>query len=165
MIASMTVPWGFAAKSDKPDVGGYHLIWARDLYEVATGLWAAGDRDAAERALTYLYTVQQKPDGSFPQNSWLDGKPYWTALQMDEISYPMILAWQLGRTDADTWMKHVRPEAEFLMAHGPMTQQERWEEVSGYSPSTMAAEIAGLVCASDIARLRSYAALPNSAPA
>ena len=71
---------------------------------------------------------------------------------MDEISYPMILAWQLGRTDADTWMKHVRPEAEFLMAHGPMTQQERWEEVSGYSPSTMAAEIAGLVCASDIAR-------------
>jgi len=152
MIASMSVPWGFAVKSDKPDVGGYHLIWARDLYEVATGLWAAGDRDAAERALTYLYTVQQEPDGRFPQNSWLDGKPYWTALQMDEISYPMILAWQLGRTDADTWTKDVRPEAEFVIAHGPVTQQERWEEVSGYSPSTIAAEIAGLVCASDIAR-------------
>jgi len=152
MIASMSIPWGFAVNASEPTVGGYHLVWARDLYEVATGLLAAGDRDAAERALNYLLTVQQKPDGSFPQNSWLDGRAYWTALQMDEVSYPLILAWQLGRTDAETWSKHLRPEAEFVAAHGPGTQEERWEEVSGYSPSTMAAEIAGLVCASDIAR-------------
>jgi len=152
MIASMSIPWGNAVQADKPTVGGYHLIWARDLYEVATALLAAGDRAAAERALNYLFTVQQKPDGSFPQNSWLDGKPYWTALQMDEVSYPMILAWQLGKTDADTWTHHVRPEAEFVAAHGPATQEERWEEVPGYSPSTIAAEIAGLVCAADIAR-------------
>ena len=152
MIASMSIPWGFAVKAAEPTVGGYHLIWARDLYEVATGLLAAGDRPAAERALNYLLTVQQKPDGSFPQNSWLDGKPYWTAIQMDEDSYPLILAWQLGRTDADTWTKHLRPEAEFILAHGPITEQERWEELNGYSPSTLAAEIAGLVCASDIAR-------------
>jgi glucoamylase len=152
MIASMSIPWGEAVKADAPTVGGYHLIWARDLYEVATALLAAGDRAAAERALNYLFTVQQKSDGSFPQNSWLDGKPYWPALQMDEVSYPMILAWQLGRTDADTWTHHVRPAAEFVVAHGPMTQEERWEEVPGYSPSTMAAEIAGLVCAADIAR-------------
>ncbi|MGB7846277.1 MAG: glucan 1,4-alpha-glucosidase [Candidatus Acidiferrum sp.] len=152
MIASMSVPWGFAVKASEPTVGGYHLVWARDLYEVATGMLAAGDRAAAERALNYLFTVQQKADGSYPQNSWLDGKPYWTALQMDELSYPLILAWQLGRTDAETWTKHVRPEAEFILSHGPITQQERWEEVQGYSPSTIAAEIAGLVCASDIAR-------------
>ncbi len=152
MIASMSIPWGFSVKADTPAVGGYHLIWARDLYEVATGMMAAGDREAAERALTYLFNVQQEPDGRFPQNSWLDGKPYWTALQMDEIAYPIILAWQLVRADADTWQKHVRPAAEFLLAHGPTTQEERWEEVPGYSPSTMAAEIAGLVCAADIAR-------------
>ena len=152
MIASMSIPWGFAVLADKPNVGGYHLVWARDLYEVATALLAAGDKAAAERALNYLLTVQQKSDGSFPQNSWLDGRPYWTALQMDEVSYPMILAWQLGRTDRDTWEKHIRPEAEFVVAHGPATQQERWEEVSGYSPSTIAAEIAGLVCAAEIAR-------------
>lgn len=152
MIASMSVPWGFAVKASEPSVGGYHLVWARDLYEVATGLLAAGDRAAAERALNYLLTVQQKPDGSFPQNSWLDGHPYWTSLQMDEVSYPLILAWQLGRADAESWAKHLRPEAEFLVKHGPATEQERWEEVSGYSPSTMAAEIAGLVCAADIAR-------------
>ncbi len=152
MIASMSIPWGFAVKADAPTVGGYHLIWARDLYEIATGLLAAGDRAAAERALNYLYNVQQKPDGSFPQNSWLDGKPYWPSLQMDEVAYPMILAWQLGKTDAETWEKHVRPEAEFVVSHGPMTQEERWEEIPGYSPSTMAAEIAGLICAADIAR-------------
>ncbi len=152
MIASMSIPWGFAVLSDKPNVGGYHLVWARDLYEVATGLLAAGDKAAAERALNYLLTVQQKPDGSFPQNSWLDGRPYWTALQMDEVSYPMILAWQLGKTDPETWQHHIRPEAEFVLVHGPATEQERWEEVSGYSPSTMAAEIAGLVCAAEIAR-------------
>lgn len=152
MIASMSIPWGFAVNSDKPSVGGYHLVWARDLYEVATGLLAAGDRAAAERALNYLFTVQQKPDGSFPQNSWLDGRPYWTALQMDEVSYPIILAWQLGKTDRDLWEHHIRPEAEFVVSHGPVTQQERWEEVSGYSPSTIAAEIAGLVCAAEIAQ-------------
>jgi glucoamylase len=152
MVASMSVPWGFAVKSDTANVGGYHLVWARDLYEMATGLLAAGDRGAAERALNYLFTVQQKPDGRMPQNSWVDGKPYGSALQMDEVSYPIILAWQLGKTDTDTWHKHVRPEAEFVTAHGPITEQERWEEIPGYSPSTMAAEIAGLVCAADIAR-------------
>jgi glucoamylase len=152
MIASMSIPWGNAVRADKPTVGGYHLIWARDLYEIATSLLAAGDRAAAERALNYLFTVQQKRDGSFPQNSWLDGKPYWTALQMDEVSYPVILAWQLDRTNADTWIHHVRPAAEFVVTHGPATQEERWEEVSGYSPSTIAAEIAALVCAADIAR-------------
>lgn len=152
MIASMSIPWGFAVSSQKPDVGGYHLIWARDLYEVATGLLAAGDRAGAERALDYLFNVQQESDGSFPQNSWIDGRPYWTKLQMDQVSYPLILAWQLGRMDTATWQKHVRLAAEFVVAHGPATEEERWEEVPGYSPSTIAAEIAGLVCASEIAK-------------
>ncbi len=158
MIASMSIPWGFASKSEKPDIGGYHLVWARDLYEIATALLAMGDRAAAERALDYLFRVQQKPDGSFPQNSWLDGRPYWTAIQMDEISYPVILAWQLHRTDPDDWEKHVRPAAEYILAHGPRTQQERWEEEEGYSPSTIAAEIAGLVCVAAIARENGAAA-------
>ncbi|HEY6807706.1 MAG TPA: glycoside hydrolase family 15 protein [Gemmatimonadales bacterium] len=152
IIASMSIPWGYAVPADKPGVGGYHLVWARDLYEAATSLLVAGDSATAKRALRYLFDVQQKPDGSFPQNSWLDGKPYWTSQQMDEQSYPIILAWQLGVTDAATWQAHIRPEAEYVMAHGPRTQQERWEEVGGYSPSTIAAEIAGLVCASAIAQ-------------
>ena len=152
IIASMTIPWGYAVPSDKGNVGGYHLVWSRDLYEAASALLAAGDTVTARRALAYLLDVQQKPDGSFPQNSWLDGRPEWPSIQMDEVAYPLILAWQLGATDRTTWEKHLQPAADYVVAHGPATAEERWEEERGYSPSTLAAEIAGLVCASAIAR-------------
>jgi glucan 1,4-alpha-glucosidase len=150
-IASLTVPWGEAQNANEAGVGGYHLVWARDLYQVATAQLAVGDADAANRSLDYLFTVQQKPDGSFPQNTLLDGTPYWTGLQLDEVAFPIVLAWQLGRTDADTWNDHVKKAADFLVSRGPSTPQERWEEEGGYSPSTIAAEIAGFVAASDIA--------------
>ncbi len=150
--ASLTVPWGDQADASEPSVGGYHLVWSRDLYQVATAFAAMGDKESADRALNYLFTVQQKKDGSFPQNSWLDGRPFWGSLQLDEVAYPLILAYQLGRTDGDTYERHVKPAAEFLVKNGPATPQERWEEEGGYSPSTIAAEIAGLVCAAEIAR-------------
>jgi glucoamylase len=151
-IASLTIPWGEAVNADEAGVGGYHLVWARDLYEVATAQLAAGDSAAANRSLDYLFDVQQKPDGSFPQNSLLDGTPYWGGLQLDEVAFPIVLAWQLHRTDATTYAQHVKKAAEFIVAHGPATPQERWEEEGGYSPSTIAAEIAGLTAAADIAR-------------
>ncbi len=150
--ASLSIPWGNGVDANEPSVGGYHLVWARDLYEVATAFYAMGDKESADRALNYLFTGQQKPDGSFPQNSWLDGRPYWPSLQMDEVSYPIILAYQFGRTDGQTYLQHVKPAANFIVAHGPATPEERWEEVPGYSPSTIAAEIAGLICAAEIAR-------------
>ncbi|MCA1613900.1 MAG: glucan 1,4-alpha-glucosidase [Acidobacteria bacterium] len=151
-IASLSVPWGGGANANEPNVGGYHLVWSRDLYQVATALYAMGDKAGADRALDYLFKVQQKPDGSFPQNSWLDGRPFWGSLQLDEVAFPLVLAYTLGRTDNETWAKHVKPAADFLVKHGPRTPQERWEEKPGYSPSTIAAEIAGLVCAAEIAR-------------
>lgn len=151
-VASLSIPWGEAADADHPTSGGYHLVWARDLYHVATAWLAVGDREAAGRALDYLFNVQQRSDGSFPQNSWLDGRPYWPSVQMDEVAYPLILAWQLERFDSRTYAQHVRPAAEYILRHGPYTPQERWEEEEGYSPATIAAEIAGLVCAADIAR-------------
>ncbi|MFL6257465.1 MAG: glycoside hydrolase family 15 protein, partial [Pyrinomonadaceae bacterium] len=152
MIASLSVPWGGGASANEANVGGYHLVWARDLYQVATAFMALGDKASAGRALDYLFRVQQKPDGSLPQNSWLDGRPFWGSLQLDEVAYPLVLAYQLGRFDKETFVKHVRPAADFIVTRGPSTPQERWEEKSGYSPSTIAAEIAGLVCAADIAR-------------
>jgi glucan 1,4-alpha-glucosidase len=151
MIASLTVPWGHETDASEGNVGGYHLVWSRDLYQVALAFDAMGDREAAMRALEYIFTVQQRPDGSVPQNSWLDGRPYWTSLQLDEVAYPILLAEQLGRTDAQTWERHVKRAADFLVGKGPATPQERWEEESGYSPSTIAAEIAGLVAAASIA--------------
>lgn len=149
-IASLTIPWGQAVGADNCCTAGYHAVWSRDLYQVATAQLAAGDKDAAVRSLDYLLTVQQRPDGSFPQNTLLDGTPVFGSLQMDEVAFPIVLAWQLGRTDAATWAK-LKRSADFIVNRGPGTPQERWEEEGGLSPSTLAAEIAGLICAADIA--------------
>ncbi|HXF43337.1 MAG TPA: glycoside hydrolase family 15 protein [Pyrinomonadaceae bacterium] len=151
-VASLSIPWGGGANANEDVGGGYHLVWARDLYHVFTAFLALGDRAAAERALDFLFNVQQQSDGSFPQNSWLDGRSAWGSLQMDEVSYPIIMAWQLKRFDRKTYFKHIKPAAEFILRAGPATKQERWEEKSGYSPSTIAAEIAALVTAADIAQ-------------
>lgn len=151
-VASLSKPWipkGDAANG--PYVSGYHLVWSRDLYQVATAFIAMGDKDSANRALDYLFTKQQKPDGSYPQMTWLDGRVVGDSLQMDEVAYPLILAYQLGRVDRQTYEKHIKPTADFIVKTGPTTKQERWEEKPGYSPATIAAEIAGLVCAADIA--------------
>jgi glucoamylase len=153
VIASPSTPWGGGANANEATASGYHAVWARDLYHVATAFDAIGDRAAANRLLNYLFRVQQKPDGSFPQNSWVDGRPIGNGLQMDQVALPLVLAYQLGRNDRRTWLKHVKPAADFILRHGPRTDQDRWEEKSGYSPATIAAEIAGLVCASEIARV------------
>ncbi|THG31325.1 glucan 1,4-alpha-glucosidase [Glaciibacter flavus] len=151
-IASLTVPWGQAQNANEAGVGGYHLVWARDLYQVSSAQIAIGDTAAANRSLDYLFDVQQKPDGSFPQNSLLNGTPYWGSLQLDEVAFPIVLAWQLKRADAATYTDHVKKAADFIVSHGPATPQERWEEEGGYSPSTIAAEIAGLTAASALAK-------------
>jgi len=151
MVASLTKPWGDDADASAAGVGGYHLVWSRDLYHVATAFQLLGDSGAAGRALDYLFRVQQRPDGSFPQNTWLDGRPYWPSLQLDEVAYPLVMAQEQGRTDARTWRRHIRPAAEFILKHGPATPQERWEEEGGYSPAAIAAQIAGLVCAAAVA--------------
>jgi len=154
MIASASIPWG-QAKGDE-DLGGYHLVWTRDTFQSATGLLAAGDRATPGRALVYLACAQRE-DGGFPQNFWIDGTPYWGGIQLDEVSFPIIIAWRLWKAndlgDFDPYPM-VKAAAAFLVRHGPMTQQERWEENSGYSPSTLASNIAGLVCAADFARAR-----------
>jgi glucoamylase len=148
-VAAPGRPWAWANELQHLPV--YIAVWSRDLYEIATGLLAAGDSGAAHRSLDYLWSVQQRPDGSFPQNSRLDGEPVFGGLQMDEVAFPIVLAWQLGRTGPADW-DNVQRSADFLVANGPRTDQERWENIGGFSPATIAAEIAALVCAADIAR-------------
>lgn len=161
-IASPSIPWGGGPNANEPTVSGYHAVWSRDLYQVATAFQAMGDLATARRALDYLFRIQQKSDGSFPQNSRVDGRPIGSGLQMDQVAFPLILAYQLGRTDRNSWLKHIKPAADFILRRGPATGQERWEEKSGYSPATIAAEIAGLVCAARIAQIQ---ADPQSARA
>lgn len=152
-IASPTMPWVWGTGLENPS-GAYHLVWSRDLYQIATALNAAGDSAGANRAVDYLFFTQQKPDGSFPQNSTVDGTPHWGNLQLDEVALPIVLAWQLGRSDATLYRDHIKKAADFIVSfpNAPFSPQERWENQSGFSPGTIAAEIAGLVCAADIAR-------------
>ncbi|AXB47943.1 glucan 1,4-alpha-glucosidase [Amycolatopsis albispora] len=160
-VASLTNPWGEAKDANGTGDCGYHAVWSRDLYQVSTAQIAAGDTAAANRSADYLFTVQQRPDGSFPQNTRLDGTNCWTSLQLDEVAFPIVLVWQLQRFDAAMWAK-VKKSADFLVSRGPSTPQERWEENGGYSPSTIAAEIAGLICAADIAERNGDTASANT---
>src|SRR5262249_41587719 len=154
IIASLSIPWGFN-KGDN-DLGGYHLVWPRDLVENAGGLLAAGAGDDALRVLHYLL-VTQEPDGHWPQNMWLDGTPYWDGVQMDETAFPILLVdlarheGVLKREVQDRLWPMVKRAAAYLIRNGPVTQEDRWEEDAGYSPFTLAAEIAALLCAADLA--------------
>jgi glucoamylase len=165
LIASLAIPWG-EAKGDQ-DQGGYHLVWTRDMVNSVTALLAAGDTATPLRALIFL-AVSQHEDGGFAQNFWVTGEAYWTGIQLDEVAFPIMLAWRLfgekglGDFNPDTL---VRKGAAYLIRNGPVTQQERWEEASGYSPSTLASNIAALICASLLFRERgdeASAALPKN---
>ncbi len=154
IIASLSIPWG-SAKGDN-DLGGYHLVWPRDLVETAGALLAAGAVDDVRRVLRYL-AVTQEPDGHWPQNMWLDGTPYWNGIQMDEAGFPILLvelAARDGALDADAvdrlWPM-IRRAAGYIARNGPVTQQDRWEEDPGYAPFTLAVEIAALLAAAEFA--------------
>src|SRR5579862_1683385 len=86
---------------------------------------------------------------------WLDGRPYWLGLQMDETAFPILLVDSLRRNapvelgDLNRWWTLVHRAASFIARNGPVTQQDRWEEDGGYSPFTLAVEIAALLAAAD----------------
>jgi glucoamylase len=149
-IAAPTDPWGTSVSANSGGDHGYHVVWTRDEYEMATALLAAGDATDANAALQYIFTYEEESSGAVKQNTFLNGNAVFGSLQMDEVADPIILAWQLGATNSADW-GHVEQLANYLVANGPSTPQERWEENSGYSPATMAAEIAGLICAASIA--------------
>ncbi len=156
LLASLSVPWGFAQGDG--DLGGYHLVWSRDMVEAAGGLLAAGDGESVRRALTYLEATQEA-DGHWLQNMWVEGTPYWGGLQMDETALPILLVdlarreGALSPADVDRLWPMVSRAAAFLVQNGPVTPQDRWEEDGGYTPFTLAAEIAALLAAADLAEL------------
>jgi glucoamylase len=166
ILASLSVPWG-ASRGDG-DLGGYHLVWPRDMVEAAGALLAAGAKEDARAALVYLAATQQA-DGHWPQNMWAEGKPYWNAVQMDETALPILLvdlarregALLEGDLGGSGFWPMVKRAAAFLVRNGPVTQQDRWEEDGGYTPFTLAAEISALLAAADLAEL---AGEPGLAP-
>ncbi|HEY3892958.1 MAG TPA: glucan 1,4-alpha-glucosidase [Bradyrhizobium sp.] len=155
IIASLSIPWGFAKGDD--DLGGYHLVWPRDLVETAGGLLAAGAVASARSVLDYL-AVTQEADGHWSQNSWLDGRPYWSGIQIDETGFPILLYDMLLRAgaiepaDRQRYTAMILAAAGYIVRNGPATQQDRWEEDSGFSAFTIAVEIAALLAAADAMR-------------
>lgn len=154
IIASMSIPWGY----DKGDenIGGYHLVWPRDLVHCSGSFFAFYALDDAMRVLTYLISTQEY-DGHWPQNMWLEGNPYWNGLQLDQIAFPVLL---IGRGRKEHWMeqhfedecwKAVKRGINFLINNGPISPQERWEEESGISVSTLSTCIAALLVAANFA--------------
>lgn len=149
MIASLSIPWG-DEKGDE-EIGGYHLVWTRDMVKSVSGLLAVGDLATPLRALIYL-AVSQRKDGGFYQNFWIDGRPHWMGVQLDEVAFPVLLAWRLWKLGAlGNFDPHgmIRRACAFLIREGPVTAQERWEEASGYSPSTLAVHVAALICGAE----------------
>ena len=159
IVAGLASPWGQAVSAGDPAntyFGSYREVFSRDLYEAWTGLIADGDLSTARDALKFLLQKQQLPDGSMPRNSLVNGKlaPDSFGVQLDEVAYPIVMADTPGMpstTGCSCYGADIRPAADFLISHGPAFGSERWEEQGGYSPSTIAAEIAGLVAAADIA--------------
>ena len=146
IVASLARPWGDAAPDDDGDVG-YRKVWPRDLYHAASGLLAAGDTATAYDVLSFMGR-QQQADGSMPQNTDLMGAPVWKGQQLDETADAILLAARLaGNASGPDVMKAAR----YIVENGPTTQEERWEEASGYSPATIASEIAALRAAAGMA--------------
>jgi glucoamylase len=142
IVASLALPWGDTATDDEADAG-YRKVWPRDLYHAATGLLAAGDATTAADVARFMGR-QQRPDGSMPQNTNLEGGPVWTGQQLDETADAVLLAVRLSRVLGAGEGPDITKAADYLVKNGPSTQQERWEEAAGYSPATIAAEIAAL---------------------
>jgi glucoamylase len=178
LIASLSIPWGNSVSADGYATG-YRAVWPRDFYQVAMALLALGDTETPLVAFEFLKKVQvtsntpgnQGATGWFLQKTRVDGTLEWYRVQLDQTAMPIMLGWKLWQTGvlSNTEIKNryfsmLKPAAEFLANGGninlnenretitpPKTQQERWEEQFGYSPSTIAALITGLIVAADIA--------------
>jgi glucoamylase len=163
-VASLASPWGQAVPAGEtasdglaPYFGSYREVFPRDAYETFTGFLTDGDLATARQIVTFMFDDMQLPNGSFPRNGLLNGQaaPDTGGLQLDETADPILEAWQAGMAgDRSLYLDHIRPAADFLAANGPADGVERWEEQTGFSPSTMADEVAGLVAAAAIARVQ-----------
>ncbi len=143
MVASLSIPWGESLE-ERP---GYHLVWPRDLAECAGALLALGREADAREMLRYLMATQRE-DGSWFQNQWLGGKPYWSGIQLDQVAFPVLLAGTLADRDALDGIEigaMVQQALGFIARNGPVSPQDRWEEDSGVNTFTLAVCISALV--------------------
>lgn len=183
LIASLSKPWGDTTY-ERPgvQVGGYHMVWPRDLYHVCTALINAGDLDTAKRALGFLKRIQYKSGqwnygqrviprlGAFPQNVWVSTQEYWGGFQLDQTAYPVHIFYQLwsrANKQEKSNLLHkygqmIKLALDFIKNEGPWSGQERWEENYGISPSTFAAAASALIMGHKIFHNESYIITANN---
>lgn len=154
IIASLSIPWG-QSKGDG-DLGGYHLVWPRDLVLSSGGFLELEAKDDVLRILNYLMATQEE-EGRWSQNMWLEGVPFWKGVQMDQVALAILLvntSFQQQFLDKERLKRYwfiVRKAISYLIKNGPSTQQGRWEEESGYTLFTLSAEIAALLAGARLA--------------
>jgi glucoamylase len=146
VVASLALPWG--SKFPLSEKNGYHLVWTRDLFYTSLAMYLVGDKIFAHSSLEYMLKYNKRPDGSFKQNSTIEGEERWDSTQMDQIAFPIILAYRLKRFDL---LKELKKSADYIAKNGPYTEQERWEEIGGFSPyssglQSLALKMYGLMC-------------------
>lgn len=155
MVPSLSIPWGFEKGST--NLGDYHVVWPRDLALAGGALVAAGARAEALRVLHYLFATQEA-DGHWAQSMTIDGRPLWNSPQMDEPALAILYVDLLmreglldGGDDVDRLWPMVRRAAGFIVRSGPVLQGDRTDRDPGFSPYTLAAEVAALLVAADLA--------------
>ena len=157
IVASLASPWGQAISAGDPAntyFGSYREVFARDLYEAWTGLLADGDLRprATRRCSSSTAAAARRVDAAQQPRQRQDrARLVRDAARRGRVPDPDGGPARADRC-ASLYADHIKPAANFVVAHGPAFGVERWEEQSGYSPSTIAAEIAGLVAAADLAR-------------
>jgi len=147
MVASLSIPWG----NSRDDIGGYHLVWPRDLVESALALVTLGALEDARDILRYLIATQLS-DGRWQQNQWLGGTPSWNGVQLDEVAWPVLLAAALAERGALEGIRSIdmiRRALGFIIRTGPGSDQDRWEEIAGINAFTLATCIAALVAGAE----------------
>ncbi len=153
IIASLSTPWGeIRGDSEK---GGYHVVWPRDLAESAGGFLALKSYDDALRILNYLMSTQES-GGNWLQNMWLEGTPHSCGIQMDQTALSILLVdkcntYKIDKEKMNRYWPIIKKAIAYLIINGPYTQEDRWERNKGFTPFTLAVQIAALLAGADIA--------------
>jgi len=151
VVASLALPWG--SKFPLTEKNGYHLVWVRDIFFVSLAFFSAGENHFPSKSLDYMLNYLMRSNGSFKQNATILGEERWDATQMDQVAFPIILSYKIRRDDI---IKRLSLSAECIFNHGPETEQERWEEIGGFSPYSMSLQARALELYSNVTHQEHY---------
>jgi len=124
--------WHSGGKTRRRGLGGYHLVWTRDLSENAS-------RPARRRPSSHALALDIDLAGLHPaggrrgaSDSWINSDAYWRGTTTRRVAAHFLLAWlcssatRLGLFDPLKLIAASGALPRFVT--DPITGQERWEE-------------------------------------